>query len=86
MNSKETMTTLLETKTATLQDVIDYLQFELATFQHDPADTDFQLGYEQALRDLESELLFWNAPATCPACEANCASEFFGRPPLRWVH
>jgi hypothetical protein len=41
----------------TLQDVIDYLEDALATFEHDPADSEFQLGYEQALQNMMLELL-----------------------------
>jgi hypothetical protein len=47
------------TNPVTLQDAIDYLHFGLATFEHDPADTDFQRGYEQALRDMRADLLGW---------------------------
>jgi hypothetical protein len=41
----------------TLQDVIDYLERALVLFERDPADTEFQLGYEQALRDMMIELI-----------------------------
>lgn len=46
------MTKLHGTKQTTLQDALDYLQLGLASFEHDPADNDFQLGYEHALRNL----------------------------------
>jgi hypothetical protein len=57
MNPKHTMTTTSNTKPATLQDAVDYLETALATFEHDPADSEFQLGYEQALRDTITEFL-----------------------------
>ena len=41
----------------TSQDVIDYLERALVLFERDPADTEFQLGYEQALRDMMIELI-----------------------------
>jgi len=41
----------------TLQDVIDYLERALVLFERDPADTEFQLGYEQAIRDMMIELI-----------------------------
>jgi hypothetical protein len=50
------MTNLHDTKPATLQDALDYLQLGLTSFEHDPADNDFQLGYEQALRNLLIDL------------------------------
>ena len=76
-------TTLLDTKPATLDDVIDYLQFDLDTFEYDPADTDFQRGYEQALRDVQTELLCWHLATDCGP---NGTSEFLGGPLVRRVH
>jgi hypothetical protein len=51
------MKNLPETKPVTLQDVIDYVQTELASFEREPADGDFQRGYECALRDMRADLL-----------------------------
>jgi hypothetical protein len=51
---------------ATLQDATDYLHFQLAAFEFDPADTDFQRGYEQALRDMRADLLGWPFAAKKP--------------------
>ena len=53
------MNNLRDTTPATLQDVIDYVQSELASFERDPADSDFQRGYECALRDMRTDLLGW---------------------------
>jgi hypothetical protein len=43
-------------KQTTLQDVIDYLDGASASFKRDPADTEFQRGYEQAIRDMMIDL------------------------------
>jgi hypothetical protein len=51
------MKNLPETKPVTSQDVIDYVQTELAAFERDPAASDFQKGYECALRDLWADFL-----------------------------
>jgi hypothetical protein len=50
------MINLHDTKSATLQDALDYLQLGLASFEHDPADNDFQLGYKHAIRNLLIDL------------------------------
>ena len=50
------MTNVHDTKTATLQDALDYLQLGLASFEHDPADNNFQRGYEHALRNVLFDL------------------------------
>ncbi len=52
------------TKPATLQDVINYLQAGLATFERHPANNDYQRGYEGALRNMRTDLLCWNTPPT----------------------
>ena len=44
-------------KSPTLQDVFDYLDNALIGFETDPADSEFQQGYEQALSDLEQHLI-----------------------------
>jgi hypothetical protein len=44
---------------ATLQDAKKYLQSSLATFDRDPADSDYQRGFEAALRHLRTDL-GWN--------------------------
>jgi hypothetical protein len=57
---------------ASLQDVMNYLQFVLASFERTPAKNDFERGYERALRTTQTDLLCWrsaNAPA--PACGPN---------------
>ena len=41
----------------TLQDVIQYLCDALSGFECDPANDDFQLGYEQALKDMMTDLI-----------------------------
>jgi hypothetical protein len=55
------MTTLRDAQAepATLVDVLDYLQFELQSVELDPAESNFQRGYEYALRDLKTEFLEW---------------------------
>ena len=49
--------TEMNEKQTTLQDVIDYLERALASFKRDPADTEFQRGYEQAVRDMMIDLV-----------------------------
>ena len=44
--------TEMNEKQTTLQDVIDYLEDASASFELDPADTEFQRGYEQAIRNM----------------------------------
>jgi hypothetical protein len=49
--------TEMNEKQTTLQDVIDYLEDASASFELDPADTEFQRGYEQAVRDMMIDLV-----------------------------
>jgi hypothetical protein len=49
--------TEMNVKQTTLQDVIDYLENALDGFGLDPADTEFQRGYEEALRHMMIELI-----------------------------
>jgi hypothetical protein len=42
-------------------DVLEYLQTGLAHFRDEPAECDFQRGYEQALRDMRQE--FFGVPS-----------------------
>jgi hypothetical protein len=51
------MNPTLPTKPLTLQDVLDYLHNALIGFENDPADTEFQEGYEQALNDMVDDLI-----------------------------
>jgi len=44
-------------KTLTLRDVFDYLDNALIGFETEPADSEFQHGYEQALSDMEYHLI-----------------------------
>jgi hypothetical protein len=44
-------------KQTTLQDVIDYLEDASASFELDPADTEFQRGYQQAVSDMMIDLV-----------------------------
>jgi hypothetical protein len=44
-------------KPLTLQDVFDYLDNALIGFETDPADSEYQQGYEQALSDMEYHLI-----------------------------
>lgn len=37
----------------TFWDIVQYLDEALAAFEKDPADTDYQRGYEAALRELK---------------------------------
>jgi hypothetical protein len=47
----------LRTRPLTLEDVFDYLDNALIGFETDPPDNQFQQGYEQALSDMEFDLL-----------------------------
>ena len=51
------MNPTLPTKHLTLQDVLDYLHNALIGFEDDPPDTEFQEGYEQALKDMVDDLI-----------------------------
>ena len=51
------MKNLQDTKLVTLNDVLEYLHAALNTFADDPADSDFQRGYEQALADMRNAFL-----------------------------
>jgi len=53
------MTTLRDAQAepATLVDVLDYLQFELQSVELDPAESNFQRGYEYALRSYRQILV-----------------------------
>ena len=51
------MNSLPRTKRLTLQDVFDYLDNALIGFETDPPDDQFQKGYEQALSDMEYQLI-----------------------------
>jgi hypothetical protein len=87
MNESTPVTTLLDARPATLEDVIEYLQFELASFEHDPADSDYQHGYEQAIHDMRTDFLRWRpASHDCSTCASNGQLEFLGAPPTRWLH
>jgi hypothetical protein len=44
-------------KPVTLDDVFEYLHTALNSFEGDPADSDFQRGYERALSDMRHDLL-----------------------------
>jgi hypothetical protein len=50
------MTNSHDTKPATFQDALEYLQLGLASFEHDPAENEFQQGYEHALQGLLFDL------------------------------
>jgi hypothetical protein len=47
------------TTSATLQDAINHLKTDLARFERYPADSDYQRGYEAAVRDLRNEFESW---------------------------
>jgi hypothetical protein len=49
--------TLDHIKQSALDYIIDYLLTGLESFEHDPADSNFQRGYEQALHDTMADLL-----------------------------
>jgi hypothetical protein len=51
------MKNLQDPKLVTLNDVFEYLHTALNTFADDPADSDFQQGYEQALSDMRYHFL-----------------------------
>ena len=51
------MNPTLPIKHLTLQDVFDYLDNALIGFETDPADSEFQQGYEHALSDMEYHLI-----------------------------
>lgn len=53
MHPKRTYT---HAQPADLQDAEDYLQSSLDMFEHDPADSEYQRGYEAALRELQFDL------------------------------
>jgi hypothetical protein len=55
------MTTLAvePSKPATLLDVLDHLQSNLQAVELDPAENDFESGYECALRDLTALYQSW---------------------------
>jgi hypothetical protein len=50
------MTNFRDTNPATLQDALDLLRLGVASFEHDPAENDFQKGYEHALLNLLTDL------------------------------
>jgi hypothetical protein len=54
-------------KQSALEYMINYLFDGLESFERDPADSDFQLGYEQALHDTMVDLLRCHMLANLPA-------------------
>lgn len=59
------------TKPSTLNYIIDYLLTGLESFERDPADSNFQRGYEQALRDTMVDLLRGHMLAKLPSPRAD---------------
>jgi len=56
-NEKAHMKSTLTIKPLTLEDVLEILHNALIGFENDPADTEFQEGYEQALKDMVDDLI-----------------------------
>jgi hypothetical protein len=48
----------------TIEDALAIIEDKLASFQDDPADSDFQRGYQAALEEVLEELYPQNTPAT----------------------
>jgi hypothetical protein len=82
-----------QSKPATLLDVLDHFHLELQAIELEPAENEFQSGYECAIRDLMAEFLSWyRANPTlypggceCPDCKPNGISEVLSRNVTRVV-
>jgi hypothetical protein len=62
---------LEDIKRSTLDYIIDYLPSGLESFDRDPADNDFQWGYECALHDTIVDLLRCHVLARLPSAPAD---------------